>query len=516
MMKLSSWVITAIVRTYVILIIGIATVLSPLSYSFIPVLVLLWYLYNWRWPVNPIVTLLTEYFTFFAVTLFLTRPFGPFFSVPFSLPVLFTLTYSLERVARTRKYPATERSRYPTPIFITLVSILAGVLILSFLLASLSLVVACLAITVYFGVLVFLVLKRLPLKPVEESHVEERILSGNTGHLEITLTSLTGIGGLLAIESPYKWVKLSPNVLSLMDRSLGIGLAFTPTLSGPSAIKLTAIATDRWGLIQTRFEMVPVTLFVIPRARYAAWVANRYLSATKPGNIPLMSSITPLKPIHGLRTGSEWYGNRLYQAGDSLKNIDWKHSLKNNDLISKEFTEFHGQTAVILINLAVTDAEEADKLAYNIIVTALSLAHENIPATITAYDQENVKMTTGLLRPRDLILMSLRVAKEMVSFINPVRYLAPPDVSRLKSNINRLGYGTSPASKVLLKLLQIEYRNLSNQAAAHPATKALDDAFAKVDKQSNIVVISRRNHDAEALAFNTFRYKRKGNSVITI
>ena len=48
------------------------------------------------------------------------------------------------------------------------------------------------------------------------------------------------------------------------------------------------------------------------------------------------------------------------------------------------------------------------------------------------------------------------------------------------------------------------------------ATLALREAFAKVDKQSNIVVISHRKHDAEALAFNTFSFGRKGNAVIAV
>jgi len=37
--------------------------------------------------------------------------------------------------------------------------------------------------------------------------------------------------------------------------------------------------------------------------------------------------------------------------------------VKYNKLISKEFVEFHGQPAVLLINLAAADAEEADELA---------------------------------------------------------------------------------------------------------------------------------------------------------
>lgn len=74
----------------------------------------------------------------------------------------------------------------------------------------------------------------------------------------------------------------------------------------------------------------------------------------------------------------------------------------------------------------------------------------------------------------------------------------------------------SKAAEVLAQLLQLEYKNLNNTARLNPATKALTEAFTKVDKQSNIVIISHRNHDAEALAFNTFSFARKGNAVISI
>ena len=56
----------------------------------------------------------------------------------------------------------------------------------------------------------------------------------------------------------------------------------------------------------------------------------------------------------------------------------------------------------------------------------------------------------------------------------------------------------------------------SKQSEAEADMKALTEAFTKVDKQSNIVIISHRNHDAEALAFNTFSFARKGNAVINV
>jgi hypothetical protein len=190
--------------------------------------------------------------------------------------------------------------------------------------------------------------------------------------------------------------------------------------------------------------------------------------------------------------------------------------LKYNELITKELTEFHGQSAIVLINVAVGNAEEADKLAHDIIVTAISLASENIPAALATYDHEGVKITTATLSPRQLLLLSLRAAQEMVIFVNPVKYLNPPDVSRLRANMSRISSVKGTASMVLLELLRLEYQNLSNATRHNPATKALLEGLEKAGRQSNIVLISQRNHDAEALAFNTFRLANKGNAVISV
>jgi len=190
--------------------------------------------------------------------------------------------------------------------------------------------------------------------------------------------------------------------------------------------------------------------------------------------------------------------------------------LKYNELIIKEFAELQVRSAVVLINLAVGNADEADRLAYKIIVTAISLEQENIPVALAVYDSESVKFTTTILQPRQLLLKSLQVAKEMVTFVNPVKYLNPPNPARLKANIGRIRYAESKAAKVLAQLLQLEYQSLNNNARLNPATKALSEVFTKVDRQSNIVIISHLNHDAEAFAFNTFNFTRRGNAVITV
>jgi len=516
MINLRSWGIIVFLKIYVAGTLIVAAILSPPVLSFIPVLLLASYLFFWRWPISAIINLLTDYFIFFTIVVLLAPFVGPFFSLLISLPVLLLVTRSLEEAAESLPYRNTRYVRSPTNICLALLFIAIVVLGVSLLLGSLSLLLACAVIVSYLGILGVIVLRGLPVKPVEELQVQQRMVAGTEDRLYINLTTRTNIGGMLFVESPYEWLKVSPDTLSLRENKLVMEVSLSPTLSGPSIIKLKGHAIDRWGLIQTRFELEPIHLYVIPRARYAAWLAKRYLAETKPGALPLISNISALRPIHGLRRGVEYYGSQLYQPGDSLKSIDWKHSLKYNELISKEFAEFHGQPAIILTNLAVGNAEEADKLAYNIIVTAISLARENIPAALAVYNHEGVKVTTTILQPRQLLLQSLQVAQEIVTFSNPVRYLNPPDVARLRANINRVRFVESKTAEVLAQLLQLEYKNLNNTARLNPATKALTEAFAKVDKQSNIVIISHRNHDAEALAFNTFSFARKGNAIITV
>ncbi len=287
-------------------------------------------------------------------------------------------------------------------------------------------------------------------------------------------------------------------------------------LSGPGSVRLTGYALDCWGLMQIRFEMEPVMLQVIPRAQYAAWLVQEYLSNRKTGSALLVTNIEALKPLYGMRRGIEYYGNQSYQPGDSLKNIDWKHSIQYDELIVKEYAEFHGQPAIVLVNLAAGDAEEADKLAYSIVVTAISLAQENIPAAFTVYTDKEVVVTTNSLQGTALVSRARRIIEEIVTIPDPQRYLTPPDVTRLRSNLGRLRSVGNPAADKLAQLLQIEYQGILNTAAENPATKALREAVLKIGQEANIVIVSHRNHDAEALALGLYNLNRRGNVVMDI
>ncbi|MDP2920193.1 MAG: DUF58 domain-containing protein [Dehalococcoidia bacterium] len=516
MKNIPGWVIP-LLKLYVAAVFIFTAVVSPLALSFIPVLLALAYLFVWWRPPSVNANLVADLFAFFAISLLLSQVIPVYFAVLASVPLLVLVTRDLEVTAETLPSPVSNGHRSLTKLGAGMLMIGVLTLLVGVLLNSQVLMASAGAATLYFLALHAIVMMRIPGKPVDVDPVHERIVAGTRETLYINMLSKTKLGGNLVLKSPYEWLTIQPDVIPLTDERFDVEVTITPPLSGPSSIMLEARVLDRWGLTSTRFELAPITLHVIPRARYAEWLAKRYLTESHMGMLPLISTLGAIRPLYGLRIGVEYYGSQLYQPGDSLKNIDWKHSIKYNKLISKEFAEFRGQPAIMLVNLAVGNAEEADKQAYNVVVAALSLSKEQIPTAIAAYDQDDVEFVTSTMPPSKLVARALEVIPQIKIIGKPVKYLGRPDIMRLRANIQRLQYVDSPPARVLAELLRVEYASLKGHARLSPATRALTLAFERTGTpQSTVVVISLLNHDTEAVLFIASGYGTKGNATLVV
>jgi hypothetical protein len=505
-----------ILRIYTVAALIVATVLSPLGLAFVPILLLAWYLYLWRWPLSHLVDFLTQYFMFFAIGLLFSAIVGPYFALLISLPRVVAIDLKLRDIGRITLPDAGSRTRSITNIGWLAISIATGILIIGLIVWNVSLLLACGVTVIYFLSIVLVIWQRFDKVYITSEPIQLRTILGREVQRELVLIRKSESKGMLFLKSSYQWVKIAPNAfIPLKTDEIRIKASVTPPLAGPIDINLNACIIDPWGLSQIRFEINPIKLTVIPRARYADWLARQYLSGAKLGRLPLVSDVGEIKSLYGLRQGIEFYGNRMYQPGDNLKNIDWKHSVKYHELVTKEFFEIQGQPVIILINLVAGNAEEKDKLAYNIIVASLSLAHDGIPAALAAYDDQGVILSTAALAGQALIVRALEIVKEIVTKENATKALQPPDVGRLRANIRRLINTEGPAS-VLRDLLQIELKSLSQNARSNPCTAALNEVMTKTNQQSTVLVISNRNHDAGALAFDLYNLSRKGNSLISV
>ena len=60
------------------------------------------------------------------------------------------------------------------------------------------------------------------------------------------------------------------------------------------------------------------------------------------------------------------------------------------ELIVKEFAGAQGQTGIIVADLTAKDLEDADILAYNFVMSALTLATESLPSALAVYNQKEI------------------------------------------------------------------------------------------------------------------------------
>jgi len=509
--------IRLILKIYTAAALVAAAVRSPLALAFVPIVLLVWFLYQWRWPLSQLVDFLTQFFLFFAVCLLLSRFVGPYFALLIALPLVVLIDLKLRDIGRITLPDEGGRTRSITNIGMVTLSLTAALIIVGLVVWSVPLLLAAGVIALYLGSIAVVIWRRLPAAPITVEPLPIRVIAGREVKTELLLKRKTYLNGMLFLKSPYPWFKVAPNAfIPLATNEISVQVALTPPLAGPVELPLNACVIDPWGLSQVKFEIVPVKLVVIPRARYADYLARKYLAGSRFGRLPLVSSVGTIRSLYGLRQGIEFYGNRMYQPGDNLKNIDWKHSVKYNELVTKEFFEIQGQPVILLINLVAGDAEEKDKLAYNIIVAALSLAQDGIPTAMAAYDDQDVILSTPSLAAQELAVRALEIVKEIVTRENTAKSLNPPDVARLRANIRRLSEAESTPAGVLRELLQIELKNLSHNARSSSCTAALNEVLTKANPQSTVLVISNQNHDAEALAFNLQTLTAKGNAVISV
>jgi hypothetical protein len=493
-----------------------AAVFSPRALAVIPALLLAWHLFLWFKPVSAAVSLFTSLFLFLALAGLFSRVIPPYLALLPSLPLLAAIYDELAKSALDVTFRDYHRGNTLSPLARAVGGVILGSLIISAILGNAVLTIAADILMFFLLVLLFLTWLDFPENAVEYQQQQRRIIAGRKERARIKISPRSHRGGQLFFRSEQAWVKVLTQRLSFQKSEMELDLALTPGLSGPAEVKIVGYAIDRLGLLQVRFQMEPVKVLVIPRARYARWLAQKYINGTGPGNLSLISIFSPSEGSSGLREGIEYYGSRLYQPGDSLKNIDWKHTCKYNELITMEFSEFQGKPAILLVNLSAGSIEEADKLAYNFIITALSLGHENIPAALAVYNQDKVVFVSEMLSAQALLIRSLQLVKEIAVLPFPTRYLETANIFRLQANMRRVSQiGGAPAS-TLKQLLQAEYTNIKQAALINPCTQALSVVMSKIKEPSSIVAISLRNHDAEALSFHDYRLSHQGNAIIYI
>jgi hypothetical protein len=499
-----------IIEAYLLLTLIAAASMSPLAYMPFMLMLLLINGYFLIAHPRPGLRLTTTLLSLLLIPCALTSTLGAIPAALVIIPAIPFLDSSIRLYARSRTLPVSTNRRRPTSTAIMLGSALGLSLLISIALTNQALTYACSLLIAYFVILIGFILWRHPAAPFSLSSCRIRVVAGDTATAKISVTATGRLSSLASLNTTLPWIRLSPGVPQLIRHSADYNVTITPPLAGPARPGITVRMTDPWGLIKNTQILKPLDIFVIPRAAYAAWLARKYLEQSTAGTAAVSSRIPIPEKYRGMIKGVEYHSSRMYQPGDRMKDIDWKHSIKFHELITKEFLEGSERTAIIAANLDARDAEQADILAYSLITSALTMAVERIPTALSVYSHSGVVQVTKAENPRYALIRALNLVKAISIHQSSQRYLASPDIPRLGRLISQVGNVESAPAHKLLGLLHAEYDALRQSASNHPAAVALEQVACRVSAPAIIAVLSLSADDNEALAVALYRLKRKG------
>lgn len=496
-------------RIYLMLALVAAMLLSALPCSAIAMALFLLQVYLlWKKP-SPKVSLPLNLLCLVAFPLVFESTISQPFAAFLVLPAIPLLDGELKGNAQTQHFASFTEGRKASTVLKGITLFLAVVLFASLMVANYTLSFTVALLEAYILVVSLYTMRRLsgPLCCEENAHL--KVIAGESRAFSTILRNRSEMPLRLRISSIYPWVCLASSEFRIAE-TLNIETSVTPPLAGPASLSFQTSVLDPRGLLQVNRVMELAELTVIPRARYAGWLARRYLEEGAGALRGTMVSPSLASLLQHKGRGVEYHSSRHYSPGDSLKNIDWKHTAKLRELVVKEYLDIPGQMALVVVNLAAEDAEEADKMAYSLLTSVLALAISSIPVALAAYNHREVVEATPAMAAKVMLKKVLQLIEGTVWIEPMVRFLQPPDLKRLRRTQERLeGAGTEPARK-LADILRVEREAVQRAVAEHPATLALQQVTSSVAPPAMILVISSYNHDAEALPVTLARLQDRG------
>jgi uncharacterized protein (DUF58 family) len=177
------------------------------------------------------------------------------------------------------------------------------------------------------------------------------------------------------------------------------------------------------------------------------------------------------------------------------------------ELIVKEFAGAHGQPIIIVANLTAKDPQDADKLVYNVIMTALTAATESLPSGLVCFNQKEILAATAPTNPRETLKKTLKTTEKITIELQPTRTMQPTELRMLRTikSLDEKG-GVS-------EVLKFEYEVIQNAARQHPVTLALTRCVEKSSAPAMITVPSTGSGDVEILVVTLEKFNERGYRV---
>lgn len=334
-----------------------------------------------------------------------------------------------------------------------------------------------------------------------------RIMAGKPDavKLDLLLRTINKTALICKIQPEHSWIRIENSLISSKGETIVKVSVKTPPLAGFFQPTFNLVCSDPAGLVLKQHSVQPLKIEVIPRSAYVTLLARRYLSGG--GGVFGGSGLLNLSSFKKAGRGLDYLGSRQYQAGDRLKEIDWKHSVKFQSGITKEYARGASRSAVILGCLDAADEITADKLAFNLISSALTLAQEAIPTGVCLFNNDEILKYSPVGNP-DAVLKYMLGMIKLIRLRPPAdRRLNPVDITALRRSISLLCRVAGEETQGLLSLLDFEKAAIKNAADVHPLAQGINRLCHDLSRPATVIMasVSEENPEVTALALETLR-----------
>lgn len=424
-----------------------------------------------------------------------------------ALPVLPLLFDSLARNA----LPGNEAHGAPslTPLASSLMVSLVCIGLFAMFVGSGVLLAACGIIALPLGVSALMSARRLGRVQVTAMAESVTVVAGHLVRTGMLLESSDGPHGWVRVHDTGIASKVTPAVFPIGAEPAALEVDVTPTLSGPTQVLLGVVLVDRYGLTTVARQVPAVSLDVVPRARVAERVARLFLqgSGGAAGLTGAELSDIVQRFLSTMR-GVEYQSSRLYAPGDSLHEIDWKHTARLERLTTKEFAHESSSSGVVAVSLLASDADEADRLAFELLSAALAVVRVSFAARLILYARADSEVTAPL-GDRALVRKALEAVQHIVVAPVPRRVLRVAGVQNVAQARARLEGAPGEAAARLRDLLGLEAEAVRRVVESSPLSVALERT-RPTGAAGWFVAISSMGYDAEAVATQLHAMERRG------
>jgi uncharacterized protein (DUF58 family) len=407
------------------------------------------------------------------------------------------------------------RSPSPTPLASSLALALAGVGLFAAFVSSEVLLASCGVVALALGLAVLVSARGLARERLQVAAEPVTAIAGRPVKTRVKVRTSTGMWGWGRVRDSGIASQVTPGVFRVGAEPAELDVDVTPLLSGPTQVLLGVVIIDRWGLVAVSRAVAAVSLEVVPRTRGAERVARLFLQGAGGSGGLTGADLSDVvrRFLSGMR-GVEYLSSRLYAAGDGLHDIDWKHTARLERLTTKEYAQDASSSGIIAVSLLASNADEADRLAFELLSAALAVARLAFSARLISYGRTECEVTASL-GDRALVRKSLEVIRRIVVAPVPRRVLRVAGLQNVAGARARLEGASSPAAARMRDLLGLEERAVRRVVESSPLTAAL----ARTRRQAVsgwFVAISTLGYDGEALATQLHAMEAKGMRTLLV